>query len=109
MEYKDQKQLCGELLGSNGKITSGEEIQKLQKSYQKMADIGFRLREQLPSLEAEEITMQIDIEDNEVFEVKKRFVRQMIRMDDDTDKDQDWPSHTKKRRHGEEERPSKEK
>ena len=42
-----------------------------------MADTGFRLREQLPSLEADEVSCQIGVEDNEVFEIKKEMVQKM--------------------------------
>ncbi len=47
-----------------------------------MADTAGRLREQLPSIEAEDINLQIEMEDTEVFEVKKRMIKQMERGDD---------------------------
>ena len=74
-EYKNQKVLCKELIRSRDPAGSKEEIQRLEKTYQKMADIGYRLREQLPSLEADEMNLHIEMEDAEVFEVKKQMIR----------------------------------
>ena len=49
-----------------------------------MANTGFRFREQLPSIEADEINLLIGIEESEVFEVKKEMVQKMIRVADGT-------------------------
>ena len=76
-ELKNQKGVCKELIRSRCQITSGKDIQKLEDSYNTMVDVGYRLREQLPSIEAEEIDLELIIEDNEVFEVKKEMIKLM--------------------------------
>ena len=76
-ELKDQKDICKELVHPRGRITSGEDIKKLEDSNKTMVDVGYRLREQLPSIEADEIDLELTIEDNEVFEVKKEMIKRM--------------------------------
>ena len=76
-ELKDQKDICKELVHSRGRITSGEDIKKLEDSNKTMVDVGYRLRVQLPSIEADEIDLELTIEDNEVFEVKKEMIKRM--------------------------------
>ena len=79
--YDNQKRLCKKLICSKSPIASGDEIQKLEKSYQSMAAAAVRLREQLPSIEADDMDLQIDQEEAEVFEVKTQIVKRMTRVD----------------------------
>ena len=78
-KYDNQKKVCKKLIFNNNPTASGFEIQKLEKSYQTMAAAAVRLREQLPSVEADDMDLQIDQEEAEVFEVKAQIVRLMTR------------------------------
>ena len=85
-ELKIQKDVCCELIKSNKVASAGDEVQKLDEAYKKLAGTAFRLREQLPSLEADDIKAQVDIEDEEVFAVKKQMIKIRARGDDGSKK-----------------------
>ena len=74
-----QKRLCRGLINGKDQITSGDEIQKLEESYQTMVSAAVRLREHLPSEEANDIDIHVEQEESEVFEVKKQMVKLMTR------------------------------
>ena len=74
-----QKRLCKGLINGKDQITSGDEIQKLEESYQTMVSAAVRLREHLPSEEANDIDIHVEQEESEVFEVKKQMVKLMTR------------------------------
>ena len=80
-KYDEQKKTCKELIHSNNQMMSINEVQKLEESYQTMAAVAVRLREQLPSIEADDMDLQIDQEEAEVFEVKKQMIKRMTRDD----------------------------
>ena len=82
-EFKDQKHRCVELIRSSALITSAKEVQRLEERYQTMAETAIRLREQLPSIEADDINLMIETEDTEVFEVKKMIIKRMAEGDED--------------------------
>ena len=73
-ELKNQREVCLEMINSEERVLSRDEVQKLDETYRNLADTAFRLREQLPSLEADEIKAEVDIEDEEVFAVKKQMI-----------------------------------
>ena len=73
-ELKNQRDVCLVLIESNEERISQNEVHKLDETYKHLVDTAFRLREQLPSLEADEIKVQVDIEDEEVFAVKKQMI-----------------------------------
>ena len=60
-------------------MITGVEIQRLDEAYKVMADTAMHLREKLPSVEAEDINHKIEVEEDEVFEVKKKMIRKMSR------------------------------
>ena len=69
--FKAQKRVCEEIINAKDPITSGREILKLEETYQTMTNAAFRWREQLPSVEANDIDLQMEEEDADVFEVNK--------------------------------------
>ena len=87
-ELKEQKDVCIELLQSSRSVVSGGQIEKLNEAFNSVADTASRLREQLPSIEADEIKTQVDIEDEEVFVVKKQLIQIMANRSGDQAKKQ---------------------
>ena len=76
-DFQEQKERCLKLVRSDIVITSGEEIEKLEKINDAMTNTAVRLGEQLPSIEAEQISLEIEEGDNEVFQVKKKLIKKM--------------------------------
>ena len=86
-EFLEQKERCLELVRSDMAITSGEEIEKLEKINDAMTNTAVKLREHLPSIEADRISLEIADGDNDVFEAKKKLINKMTMVKDNGKED----------------------
>ena len=73
-ELKDLKSSC--LNVSKPTLANGK-LLEMDNVFNKMKETGRRLREHLSSTEAEEVTIRVQEEDEEVFEVKQKVVEKM--------------------------------
>ena len=78
----EEKKKCLEAMRLNSdKCSAGEQIRKMEETFNQVENVVFRLREQLPSIEMNDMTNLLEVEDNEVFEIKKQMVKRMATAD----------------------------
>ena len=73
----EEKAICREMLGANNCLSEGG-IKNLERVFNEMEGVVFRLREQVTSIEIDEMTKMLEVEDNEVFELKREAIKQIV-------------------------------
>ena len=77
VKLSEEKQICQMLESEENPYAAEKEIRKLEDTFNKMEKVAFRLREQLPSIEMDEVSKTLEREDNEVFEIKRKAIKRI--------------------------------
>ena len=77
-KLKDLKDICSK---STQLAHHRSNLLKIDNALNTMTETGRRLREHLPSIEAEEIMLEVHEEDAEVFEIKKELMKKVVRRE----------------------------